>query len=421
MFKYILSFLIICISFSMNAQLTAQEKLEQRKAEIQAQIRANEKLLQNVKKQEKSVLTVIGIKDQKIRLKENLIETNENQTKVLAKNMTKNQMEINKLNKELDTLKADYAKMIVKSYKSRSQQSRAMFILSSQNFLQAYKRAQYMKQYSSYRKMQGDEIIDKTNEISGVNKKLNIQKEDKIKLIKENETEKVALVKEKLEQVKIVNAIKKDKKKIAVEIKKQQQETRQIDRQIDRLIRDAIAEANRKAAAAAAKANPTKVVTAAETRATESSTKIVLTPEGRIESDKFKNNQGRLPWPVERGAVTLKYGNQPHPLYPSLVIHNSGIEITTDQGANARAVFDGEVTQVQVVSPVNKAVIVKHGDFFTVYQNLSKVFVREGDKVSIKQSLGLIRTSGDTGKTVMKFMISQNTTYSNPASWLSNM
>ena len=421
MSKYILSFLLICISFSMNAQPTTQEKLEQRKAEIQAQIKANEKLLQNVKKQEKSVLTIIGIKDQKIRLKENLIATNENQTKVLVGNMTKNQSQINRLNKELDTLKADYAKMIVKSYKSRSQQSRAMFILSSQNFLQAYKRAQYMKQYSSYRKMQGDEIIDKTNEISGVNVKLNKQKEVKIQLIKENETEKVALVKEKQEQVKLVTAIKKDKKKIAVEIKKQQQETRQIDRQIDRLIRDAIAEANRKAAAANAKANPTKVVSAAETRAAESSTKIVLTPEGKIESDNFKNNKGNLPWPVERGVVTLKFGNQPHPLIPSLTVHNSGVEITTDQGATARAVFAGEVTQVQVVSPVNKAVIVKHGDFFTVYQNLSKVSVREGDKVSIKQSLGTIRTSGDTGRTVMKFMISQNTTYANPASWLSNM
>ena len=421
MFKYILSFVLVCISFSMNAQPTTQEKLEQRKAEIQAQIRANEKLLQTVKKQEKSVLTVIGIKDQKIRLKENLIETNENQTKVLAKNMTLNQSQINKLNKELDTLKADYAKMIVKSYKSRSQQSRAMFILSSQNFLQAYKRAQYMKQYSSYRKMQGDEIIDKTNQIFGVNVKLNQQKKVKIKLIKENENEKVALVKEKLEQVKIVNEIKKDKKKIAVELKKQQQETRQIDRQIDRLIRDAIAEANRKAAAANAKANPGKIITVAESKAAESSTKIVLTPEGKIESDNFKNNKGNLPWPVERGVVTLKFGNQPHPLIPSLVIHNSGVEITTDQGANARAVFAGEVTQVQVVSPVNKAVIVKHGDFFTVYQNLSKVFVREGDKISIKQSLGTIRTSGDTGKTVMKFMISQNTTYANPATWLSNM
>ena len=215
MTRYILYIFLICFSFVMNGQISQQEKLEQRKAEIQAQIRANEKLLQNVKKKEKSVLTVIGIKDQKIRLKENLIETNENQTKILATNMTQNQRRINKLNQELDTLKADYAKMILKSYKSRSLQSRAMFILSSENFLEAYKRAQYMKQYSSYRKIQGIEIIDKTNEISGVNRVLNGQKEDKIKLIKENETEKVILEKEKQEQVKIVNTIKKDKKKIA--------------------------------------------------------------------------------------------------------------------------------------------------------------------------------------------------------------
>jgi murein hydrolase activator len=269
--------------------------------------------------------------------------------------------------------------------------------------------------------MQGDAIIEKTNQISGVNVKLNVQKVEKQKLIKENVSEKLILVKEKQEQQVIVNSIKKDKKKITVEINKQQQESRQIDRQIDRLIREAIADANRRAAAAAAKANPGKVVTVAETKASESSVKIVLTPEGKIESDNFKNNKGRLPWPVERGAVSLKFGNQPHPIYPKLMIHNSGVEITTDQGSSARAVFAGEVTQVQVVSPINKAVIVKHGDFFTVYQNLSKVFVKEGDRVSIKQNLGTIRTSGDTGQTTMKFMISQNTTYANPALWLSNM
>ena len=421
MTRYILCFLLFCFSFQMKAQVTKQQQLEERKAQIQAQIRENEKLLQNVKKQEKSVLNVIGLKDQKIRLKENLISTNESQAKVLNNNMYKNQVQINRLNKELDVLKKDYSEMILKSYKSRSEQSRAMFLLSSENFLQAYKRAQYMKQYSSYRKMQGEEITNKTNELSGFNKNLNVQKQVKQKLIKENEIEKVVLEKEKKEQVILVNSIKKDKKKIAGEIKKQQQETRAIDRQIDRLIRDAIVEANKKAAAANAKANPKKVVTAAETRASESSTKIVLTAEGKIESDNFKNNKGRLPWPVERGAVSLKYGDQPHPLYPTLTIHNSGVEITTDQGSNARAVFAGEVTQVQVVSPVNKAVIIKHGDFFTVYQNLSKVYVREGEKVAIKQSLGQIRTSGDTGKTVMKFMISQNTTYSNPALWLFNM
>ncbi len=421
MSKYILYLVLVCFSANMQSQISTQEKLEQRKAQIQAEIRENQKLLQKVKKQEKSVLTVISIKDQKIHLKESLIATNESQTKILNNDMYRNQIQINHLKIDLDTLKADYAKMIVKSYKSRSQQSRAMFILSAKSFLQAYKRAQYMKQYASFRKMQGDAITEKTNEILSFNQKLNGQKVVKQKLIKENVGEKLVLEKEKQEQVTLVNSIKKDKKKIAVEIKNQQQESRKIDREIDKLIREAIAEANRKAAAAAAKANPTKVVTAAETKASESSTKIVLTPEGRIESDNFKNNRGRLPWPVERGVVTLQFGNQPHPLYPSLIIHNSGVEITTDQGANARAVFAGEVTQVQVVSPVNKAVIIKHGDFFTVYQNLSKVFVHEGDKVTIKQSLGQIRTSGDTGRTVMKFMISQNTTYANPALWLSNM
>lgn len=421
MLKNIICLLFVFVSSFVWSQTSQQQKLEERKAQIQAQIIANEKLLQNVKKQEKSVLNVIGLKDQKIHLKENLISTNEGQTKILNNDMYKNQVQINRLSTELNVLKKDYAEMIVKSYKSRSNQSRAMFLLSSENFLQAYKRAQYMKQYSSYRKMQGDEITEKTNELSGFNKKLNVQKEVKQKLIKETETEKVVLEKEKQEQVVLVNSIKKDKKKIAGEIKQKQQEAKAIDRQIDKLIRDAIIEANKKAALAAAKANPKKVVTAAETKASESSTKIVLTAEGKIESDNFKNNKGKLPWPVERGVVSLKFGDQPHPLIPTLTIHNSGVEITTDQGSNARAVFAGEVTQVQVVSAVNKAVIIKHGDFFTVYQNLSKVYVHEGDKVSIKQSLGQIRTSGDTGKTVMKFMISQNTTYANPALWLFNM
>ena len=421
MSKYILMLTLFLFSTAMLGQKTQQQKLEERKAQIQAQIQENEKLLQNVKKQEKSVLNVIGLKDQKIKLKENLISTTENQTKLLSNDMYKNQIEINRLTKELDLLKKDYAEMIVKSYKSRSQQSRAMFLLSSENFLQAYKRAQYMKQYANYRKMQGDEITEKTKEISGFNQKLNVQKEVKQKLIKENETDKVALEQEKQEQVKLVNSIKKDKKKIAGEIKQQQKESKAIDREIDKLIREAIVEANRKAAAADAKANPKKVVTAAETKATASSTKIVLTAEGKIESNNFKNNKGKLPWPVERGVVSLKFGDQPHPLFPSLMVHNSGVEITTEQGANARAVFAGEVTQVQVVSPVNKAVIIKHGDYFTVYQNLSKVYVREGDKVSIKQNIGQIRTSGDTGKTIIKFMISQNTTYANPASWLFNM
>jgi septal ring factor EnvC (AmiA/AmiB activator) len=331
-----------------------------------------------------------------------------------------NQMNINRLKKELELLKEDYSKMIQKSYKSRSEQSRAMFLLSSQNFLQAYKRAQYMKQYASYRKTQGIEIQEKSVELENFNQIIGVQKTAKQKLIEENEKERLALERERQVQQELAKSIKKDKKQIVAEIKKKQQETRNIDNQIQKLLKAAIAAANKKTASAVAKANP-KTTTAAATKATETSTKIVLTSEGQIIANNFKANKGKLPWPVEKGFVSLGYGDQAHPIYKSLVVHNSGVEITTDQGASARAVFGGEVISVMVLSPVNKAVMIQHGDYFTVYQNLSSVSVSKGDKVAIKQSIGKIRTSGDTGKTVLKFTISQNTTYSNPASWLFKM
>ncbi len=396
------------------SQETQQEKLEQRKAQIQKEIRDNEVLLQSVKKKEKSAVNVIVIQSNKIKLKEKLINTTEKQTKILGNDMYINQVQINKLKKELTVLKEDYAKMIVKSYKSRSEESRAMFLLSSESFLQAYKRAQYMKQYTNYRKLQGEEIKSKSGQLVNFNGKLNVQKTAKQKLIAENEKERLSLLKEKNEQQILVNSIKKDKNKIAADIKKKQQESKAIDRQIDRLIREAIADANRKAAAENAKANPKAPVSVVPI----SSSKIVLTPESKILADNFKANRGRLPFPVERGFVSLGYGDQPHPQYKSLTIHNSGVEITTEQGASARAVFDGEVTSVIVLSPVNKAVMIQHGDYFTVYQNLSSVSVSKGDKVNRKQTIGRIRTNGE-GRTIIKFLILQNTTYNNPESWLS--
>ncbi len=398
---------------------TQQQKLEQRKAQILKEIRINEELLKDVRNKEKSVTSQIVMQNNKIKLKQQLISTTERQTKLLNDDIYRNQLQINKLRKELEDLKEDYAEMIVKSYKSRSEQSRAMFLLSSENFLQAYKRAQYMKQYASYRKTQGEEIKVKTDKLTQRINEITAQKKEKEKLLEENERERLALVEEKKEQEKLFNAIKKDKKNITAEIKKKQAETKAIDRQIDKLLREAIAAANAKAAAANAKANPN--TSAATTKATASSTNIVLTPEGKIIADNFRANKGRLPWPVERGVVTLGYGNQAHPVHRSLVVHNSGVEITTEQGATARAVFDGEVTSVIVLSPVNKAVMIQHGDFFTVYQNLSDVYVNKGDKVSVKQTIGKIRTNGDTGKTVIKFTISQNTTYTNPQSWLAGM
>ncbi len=441
--KYFLSLLFVCLTSVMWSQ-TQQEKLEQRKAQIQKEIRENEKMLKNVKSKEKSAMNVYLIQKNKIKLKENLINTTEKQKRLLADDMYRNQLQINKLNRELNALKEDYAKKIVNSYKSRSEQSRAMFILSSENFLQAYKRAQYLKQYTSFRKSQGEEIYAKSTELVKYNEKLKLQKIEKQKLIAENEKERQSLLKEKQEQEKLVNQIKKDKNRIVSEIRKKQRESKIIDAQINRLIREAIAEANRKAAAERAKAaalaaaekskasttkgsskekssaKEEKEVRETVSRGPVSSSRIEMTPDDKLIADNFRANRGKLPWPVEKGFISLGYGDQPHPIYNTLVVHNSGVEITTNDGANARAVFGGEVASVMVLSPVNKAVMIQHGDYFTIYQNLSSVNVSKGDKVSTKQSLGRIRTSGDTGKTVIKFLLLQNTTYMNPQGWLAN-
>lgn len=410
---FILAFLICSVS---SWSQTAQEKLEQRKEQIQKEIRAQEALLRSQDKKQKSLLTEIIQQREKIRLRESLIKTTEKQAKILKDEMYTNQLDINQLNRELNELKEDYAAMILKSYKSRSEQSRAMFLLSSESFLQAYKRAQYMKQYASFRKLQGEDIKVKAEKLLVLNTKLDAQKVEKQKLLQEQEQERIVLQQEKVAQEKLSSAIQKDKRKIGQEIKKKQQESREIDRKIDKLIKEAIAEANRKAAAERKKANPK--TTAAETRATENSTKIVLTPEAKIISDNFKANKGRLPWPTATGSITQRYGDQPHPDLSYLSVHSNGIEITTNTGSQARAVFDGVVYSIFYVSPVQKAIMIQHGDFFTMYHNLSDVSVVKGQKVARKQSLGTIRTSTETGRTILKFMITQNITYNNPQGWL---
>jgi septal ring factor EnvC (AmiA/AmiB activator) len=418
--KFFFTLFFFCLAIPIWSQPPTQEQLEERKAKIQQEILEKEQLLQTVKSKEKSVVTQLMLQKEKIGLKQKLINTTEKQTKLLSNDIYANQIKINQLKLDLDQLRKDYAEMILKSYKSRSEQSRAMFLLSSQNFLQAYKRAQYMKQYASYRKMQGEEIKGKTNQLLTYNDKIGVQKSAKEKLIVENEKEKQELEKEKKVQEKIAQQIQKEKGKIVSDIKKKQQETKKIDAQIQKLIRETIAAANKKTAAAKAKANP-KTVSKADTKATEESTKIVLTSEGQLIANNFRANKGKLPWPVEKGAVSLPYGDQPHPVYKTLTVHNSGVEITTEIGSSARAVFGGEVTKVIKLSPLNIAVFIQHGDYFTVYQNLTSVNVSVGDKVTIKQTLGKIRTNGDTGKTILKFLILQNTTYNNPASWLFNM
>lgn len=418
--KNLLIFFFLLFAFAASAQ-TEQQKLERRKAQIQKEILENESQLRDVRTKERSANREIEAQNKKIKLKEQLIRTTEHQVRLLNDDLYSTQRNINDLKKELTALKDDYAEMIRKSYKSRSMQSRAMFLLSSENFLQAYKRAQYMKQYASYRKAQGEEIKKKTDQLTAYTAHIESQKKVQEQLLAENEKERLDLLKVKHEQEVLVGSLKKDQRKLAAEIRKKQQENRNIDRRIDELIKRAIAEANRKAAEEAARKNPAQA-SAIRKQAAAAPDKIVLTPEGKLISDNFRGNKGKLGWPVERGVVSLGYGKGiPHPVHRTLEVNNSGLEITTEPGTQARAVFGGEVFSVIQITPLNHAVIILHGDYFTIYQNLINVSVSKGDKVSLKQPLGRIRTTGESGRTVLKFLIKHNNVYENPQSWLARM
>lgn len=404
MFKYlVLLFSLLTVTTSFGQEEERQRKLEEQKAKIQEEIREKEALLREQKKKEKNVTIIVVKQNEKIGLQQKLINTTEKQKKVLHNSMYINQVKVNGLKKDLAILKEDYAKNIMRSYKSRSQQSQAMFILSSDNFLQAYKRFQYMKQYSSFRKMQGEEIKEKTAELETYNNKLAVQKKEKEKLIAESEKEKQELEKERREQQVILSKIKKDKNKIIAEIRKKQKESRAIEKQIDKLIRAAIAAANAKSG------NVTNTTT------------FVLTPEAKELANDFKANKGRLPWPVEKGALTKKFGRQPHPLEPSIMIESSGIEISSEKGARARAVFNGEVSDVQMAVNGTATVVIRHGDFITTYSNLSSVSVSKGQKVTTKQSIGTIQYNNFTGKAILKFLVFQNTLKLNPQLWIGRL
>jgi septal ring factor EnvC (AmiA/AmiB activator) len=413
-------FLIVFIwllTWPVVAQEDAQQKLEARKEQLQKELAEMRNKYQNERVKEKSVLKEINKIEEQIKVSANLINTISKQTRLLSDDIYLTQLEINKLNRELQVMKEDYAKMIIKSYKSRSDQSKIMFILSSNSFLQAYKRIQYMKQYAGYRKMQAEEIKQKQVKLNKSVQHLEGKKKEKEVVLQESTKAKQEHEKIKQEKEKVAKSIQKDKKKYAAEIEKMKKEQRDIDRKIKKMIAEAIAAANKKNAEKTKANTGTKSGTNTKPVAV-SSTKIELTPEGKVESDNFKANKGRLPWPVEKGAIYIPYGNSKHPEFSNLDVHNSGIDIKTESGMMARSVFAGEVSGIQVSQSTGTyTVMVRHGDFFTTYSNLSSVSVTQGQKVGIKQTLGKIKTNF-AGLTVMKFTLSQNITTLNPNSWI---
>ena len=395
---------LLCSTFIFS-QSNKQQELETRRQELRLEIQKINQLRIENKSKEKSQLSLIQDFNHKIKVLDNLIKVTNQQANLISRDINYNQRKITSLRAELKVLKADYAEMMVKSYKSKNQQSRIMFLLSADDFKQAYKRLQYMKQYADHQKQQGESIKEKTTELQAINLDLLKQQETKRMLIKDNKEVQKTLESERKQHEELMKSIKKNLSVYAAQIKQKQQEADRIDAEIDRIIKEAIAKSNKNA-------GNTNVA---------SSSNFALTAEEKVLAANFVANKGKLPWPVEKGYVTLGYGTQPHPIDKSLTIKSNGVRIATEKGAKVRAVFNGEVSAVLKMKNVNPIVMIRHGDYLTLYKNLSSVYVKEGDKVTTKQVIGEVFTNSSNGETILSFSISKGTTTENPASWVFKM
>ncbi|MGB0444015.1 MAG: murein hydrolase activator EnvC family protein [Flavobacteriaceae bacterium] len=389
--------LVPVLGFAQDKKAT----LEAQKKRLQQEIVQINTLLKSSAKKRANVLTEVETVQLKMDRQDALIRLTNRQINRLNQEINLNLRNIEQLRTELATLKKDYAEMVVAARKNQSTQNRLMFLLSSESFWQAYKRMAYMKQYAAYRKQQGEQIAEKTKTLQQYTNNLVAQRKDKERLIRENRDAQKALDTVRARQNNLVQQLKRKEKSYAAQIRKKQQQQAAIDREINRLIREAIAASNKKAG--------TKT------------TSFVLTPEAKALAESFAANKGRLPWPVEKGIVTQKFGTQRHPVVRTTTIKSNGVTLSVPPDTEARSVFDGKVLNIVQFKGSNPIVLVQHGNYITSYKNLSKVYVKKGDKVAAKQAIGKVFTNRDTGKTALQFSLFQNTTPQNPALWLYQM
>ena len=386
---------VLSLAQDKKAALKAQKKLLQQEI---VQINA---LIKTSAKKRANVLTRVETVQLKMDRQDELIRLTNRQINRLNQEININLRNIEKLRAELMSLKKDYAEMVVSARKNKSYQNRLMFLLSSESFWQAYKRMAYMKQYAAYRKQQGEQIAAKTKALQQYTTDLVGQRKDKKQLIEQNRKSQKELDSIKKRQNTLFLELKKREKNYAAQIKKKQKKQEEIDKEITRLIREAIAASNKKAG--------TKTTT------------FVLTPEAKALAASFVSNKGRLPWPVEKGIVTQRFGTQRHPVVRTTTIKSNGVTLSVPAGATARSVFEGKVLNIVQFKGSNPIVLVQHGNYITSYKNLSKVYVKKGDRVTAKQAIGQIFTNKDTGKTTLQFSLFYNTTPQNPALWLYQM
>lgn len=399
---HILTFFLVLLSLTLGVtntygQNNKKTNLEAKQKKLQKDISYTRKLINETKNQRQASLSQISLLNNQINNRKALIRSYGVEITMLEQKVASNKKLIIDLQKEIENLKIDYASLIEQSYKTRNKMDKWVFIISSEDFYQGYQRYKYLERINDIRREKVDRIVNAQKELEKTNIVLEQQKQQRVGLMIEKETETSKLNDNKTVKQRKANQLRTKEKELKNKLKKQQRENTKIRNQIKKIIRD-LANKN-------IKTNKTVKKTDWE---------IALAKD-------FISNKGKLPWPTANGKVTDGYGAKRHPDFPNIEIINDGVNIRCEKGTVARSVFKGVVTDIFLV-PQGKAVMVEHGNYFTVYKNLSDVYVAVGDEVDTKQAIGMVHTLASTNETMLQFMIwyhkGTSTSTQNPASWV---
>ncbi len=418
-------------TFSQTKGQPSQKDLLNKKNKLNDDIKQLNSQLSQTKASKKSQINTIVVINTKIKVREELISTINSELAQINSRIKKNVTEINALKASLDKLKSEYAKMIYFAQRNQDSYTKIMFLFSSGDFNQAYMRIKYFQQYATFRKKQADEIVATQLVLGTKLKELEGQRHEKNVLLGNEKEEKTQLDGEKQQQEIVLSELQQQEKELKEELEKKKRDAENLQIAIKRLIEAEIKrkleESAKIAAAKAAKAEKiaeknktkTKTKTKTETKTPEvKATAPELTEEAEALGADFSSSRGKLPWPVTKGVICQPYGEYEHPAIKGFMMNNNGVEICANKGSQARAVFEGEVTSIAISPTGGKLIIIRHGEYLSVYSNIGDVFVKQGDKVAIKQAIGSIMD--EDGKTSMNLQIWKGQKTMDPSGWLFN-
>jgi septal ring factor EnvC (AmiA/AmiB activator) len=418
--------ILLLLAIAANAQTKEINNLKTEQKKTMERLAITNKLLEENKKNTGSTLNRLNILNKQVAERKHLISQINEEIRLIDKDIVNLRLEINTQQKQVETLKNEYAKLMYHTYLRRNSHDKLMFILSANSLSQSYRRLRYLKEFSDYRKTQAKEIERLTISLNEKLSRLEKQRMESEQAKQEREKETLQLQNEQSSQKTMADDLKKQEKDLMKQLKAQEKQMNDLAKRVEKLIeeeRKKREEAERKKreeeerkqrelAQKQGKPLPAKTITTAPTG-------FVMTKEEQLLAGNFEKNTGRMPWPVEKGIVTQKFGSQPHPTLQHVQINSRGIKIQTEKNSDARSIFDGEVTQRFSVPGSNNAVIVRHGIYLTVYTNLTDIYVKEGDKVTAKQKLGRIYSDPEDGyKTELFFMLYKDKEVLNPETFL---